>query len=127
MGGWSNDQSLHHFERGYVRKAGNVLIAGAAIFFIETAFEMYVLTAIRGPQMIGFGIAHGGIGFLLLVVISAVFYVCLAVFALIVIIRGILGKVPPEKNNLRLMWIVLSVQVIHTALLLTYDRWSRLL
>lgn len=126
MGGRSYDQSLITV-RAYVKKAGNVLIAGAALFFIETAFEMYVLTALRGPQMIGFGIAHGGRGLLLIVMLSAVFYVCLAVFALVVIIRSLLGKALPPKNYPRIMLIVLGVQLIHTTLLLTYDRWSRLL
>lgn len=110
-----------------MRKVGNILVAGASLFFIETAFEMYVATAIRGPQMIGFGIAHGGTGLLLIVLLSAVIYVCLGVFALSVIIISFLGRAHPTKNYLRMMLIILTIQVIHTSLLLTYEHWSRLL
>jgi len=37
-----------------IKRIGNILFVGSLLFFLETAFEMYVLTILQGPQMIGF-------------------------------------------------------------------------
>lgn len=110
-----------------MKRIGNVLIIGSLLFFLETAFEMYVLTLIQGPQMIGFSIAHIAPVFFILVIISALFYVCLAVFALRIVLLKFFGKTSTEDGYFRLMLIVLIVQFIHTTLLLTYNYWSPLL
>lgn len=110
-----------------MKKLGNILIGGSSFFFLETAFEMYVLTIVRGPQMLGFWMVHTARVFLILVVLSGFSYMCLAAFALFVLASKWFGKVPIEDRHARLMSIVLSIQLIHTSLLLTYDYWSPLL
>lgn len=110
-----------------MRKLGNVLIAGSSLFFFETAFEMYVLTIMHGPQMLGFWMVHIARGFFILVMLSGLIYLCLAVFAFVVVIMNLVGKLGTAKGYARLMLIVLAVQIIHTTLLLTYDYWVAVL
>jgi hypothetical protein len=107
-----------------MKKIGNVLIVGSSPFFLGTALEMYVLTVIRGPQMIGFSMAHIAPGLFILMMLSGLFYLCLATFALVLVVMKLLRWPVTEARYIRLMLIVLSVQIVHTSLLLTYDYWS---
>ena len=110
-----------------MRKLGNILVVGSSLFFIETAFEMYVLTVIHGPQMLGFSMVHIARGFFMLVMLSGLIYLCLGVFAFGVVILNLVGKLGTAKGYARLMLLVLGVHIIHTVLLLTYDYWASVL
>ena len=110
-----------------MKRIGNILIGGSLLFFLETAFEMYVLTMLRGPQMIGFSMAHIARGLLILVLLSGLFYLFLGGFALIIVVAKLFGKLTVEDGYARLMLIVLIIQIIHTSLLMTYDFWSAIL
>jgi hypothetical protein len=107
-----------------VRGIGRVLIAASSLFFLETSFEMYLLTLMNGPQMLFFSLAHIAPFFLLIVALSGVAFVCLAIFAFVVVMENLIGKLESPGNYPRFMLIVLCVQIVHTALLLTYERWA---
>jgi hypothetical protein len=106
-----------------MKKWSNILIAGSSLFFLETAYEMYVLTNMRGPQMLGFSIIHIAPGFALLVFLSALIYLSLAMFAFVILVMRLVGKFSLDNGYAKFMLIVLIVQVIHTSLLLTYNKW----
>src|SRR6266849_6164113 len=103
---------------------GNILVAASSLFFFETAFEMYFLTLTNGHQMLGFSLAHIAPPVLILVFLSEFAFVCLVVFALIVQILKLAGRLQSLGRYSRFMFIVLCVQIIHGVLLLTYDRWA---
>jgi mannose/fructose/N-acetylgalactosamine-specific phosphotransferase system component IIC len=107
-----------------LRIVGNTLIAASSLFFIETAFEMYFLTLLHGQQMIFFSLAHLAPVALVIVFLSGIAFLCLAIFALVVQLIRINGKLNPAIGYARFMLIVLCVQVIHIVLLLTYDAWA---
>jgi TRAP-type C4-dicarboxylate transport system permease small subunit len=105
---------------------GNILIAASSLFFVETGFEMYVLTLLQGQQMLFFSLAHIAPGAIVLVAFSGVAFVCLAVFALVMQMLRFMGKLDSNYGYSKFMLIVLCIQVIHVSLLFTYDRWSAL-
>lgn len=107
-----------------MKTLGNILIAASLVFFIETAFEMYLLTLIHGQQLLFFSLAHVAPGFLLIMALSGIAFVCLAIFALVVVVLNRLGKVDSGGNYPRTMLIILLIQVVHTTLLVTYDYWA---
>ena len=107
-----------------MKSFGNILIAASSIFFIETAFEMYLLTLVQGQQMLFFSLAHGNSLFLLIVVLSGLAFVCLAGFAFGVVVLHVAGRLNIGKRYVRMMLLILLGQIAHTALLLTYDRWA---
>ena len=104
-----------------MKALGTFLIAASLPFFLDTAFEMYLLTLIHGPQMLFFSLAHIAPVFFLVVWLSGVAFACLAAFALGVVVLNLLGVLNAEKGYARMMLVVLLVQVAHAALLLTYD------
>ena len=107
-----------------VKEIGNMLVAASSVFFLQTSFEMYFLTLTRGPQMLFFSMAHGAPIFFLLVLLSGIAFVCLGLWAFGVTVLSLAGKLNISGNYRRLMLIVLIVQVVHSALLLTYERWA---
>jgi len=107
-----------------VKSIGNILIAASSLFFLETAFEMYFLTLTQGQQMLFFSLAHIAPWLLALLAVSGAAFACLAVFTLGVVILNLVGVLNAGKRYARMMLIILLVQVAHTALLLTYDRWA---
>jgi hypothetical protein len=107
-----------------MKTLGNILIAASALFFIETAFEIYLLTLAHGQQMLFFSLAHIAPSVLLIVALSGIAFICLAVFALVVVILNLVGKLDSLGTYPRFMLIVLCVQIVHSVLLLTYDRWA---
>ena len=107
-----------------MKPLGNILIAASSVFFIETAFEMYLLTLVHGQQMLFFSLAHIAPGFLLIVALSGIAFTCLAVFAFVVVVLNLMGRLDSSRNYPRFMLIVLCVQIVHSGLLLTYDRWA---
>ena len=106
-----------------LRIVGNTLIAASSLFFLETAFEMYFLTLLHRQQMLFFSLAHLAPMALVIVFLSGIAFLCLAIFALVVQLIRINGKLNPV-GYARFMLIVLCVQVIHIVLLLTYDAWA---
>lgn len=107
-----------------IKRLGNILLAGSLLFFLETAFEMYVLTMLRGPQMIGFSIAHVKQILLVLVLVSALCYLCLLAFAAVVSTIYLAGRTGVSIGYGRFMIGVFLIQVVHLSLLLSYDSWS---
>lgn len=107
-----------------MKTVGKFLIAASLPFFLDTSFEMYLLTLMHGRQMLFFSLAHVSPGLLLLVWLSGVAFACLAVFALGVVILNLIGALNAEKSYARRMLIILLVQVAHTSLLLTCDLWA---
>jgi len=107
-----------------VKLIGNSLVVASSLFFLETAFEMYFLTPTQGSQMIGFSLAHIAPWLLGLVLISGIAFLALGVFALALQILKLLGRLQPLVRYARFMLLVLCVQIVHGASLVTYDRWS---
>ena len=105
---------------------GNILIAASSLFLVETALEMYVLTLVQGPQMLFFSLAHIAPAALVLVALSGVAFICLALFASVIQVLRLMGRLDSNYSYAKFMRIVLGVQVIHAVMLLTYDRWSAL-
>jgi TRAP-type C4-dicarboxylate transport system permease small subunit len=109
----------------WLKWLGNCLIAISALFFLETSFEMYFLTLTQGPQMLGFSLIHiAPLAVVILVFMSAISFLLLAAFALIVQIVRLAGGLKSASHYSRFLLLVLCVQLIHGLLLLTYDRWS---
>ena len=104
---------------------GNILIAASLPFFLETSFEMYLLTPLHGQQMLFFSVAHiAPLAFLLILGLSGLAFGCLALFALATLILNFAGVINTGKGYARAMLIILSVQAVHTILFLTYDLWA---
>jgi hypothetical protein len=108
----------------WLKWIGNILIIASSLFFVETAFEMYLLTVTQGPQMLFFSLVHIAPALFGLVVLSGVAFLCLAVFAFGVQVMKLAGRLKTSGRYSTFMLIILCVQVIHAALLLTYDRWA---
>jgi hypothetical protein len=87
---------------------------------------MYLLTILQGPQMLFFSLAHITPAALILVALSGVAFICLALFAVVVQVLRLMGKLDSNLGYAKFLLIVLCVQVIHVAMLLTYERWSAL-
>jgi hypothetical protein len=109
-----------------VKILGNILIAASSLFFVETGLEMYVLTLVHGPQMLFFSLAHVAPAALILVALSGVAFICLALFAVVMQVLRLMGKLDSNLGYAKFMLIVLCVQVIHVVMLLMYERWSAL-
>ena len=107
-----------------MQSIGKFLIAASLPFFLDTAFEMYLLTLTQGQQMLFFSLAHIAPILLLIVWLSGIAFACLMVFALGVVILNLAGVLKAEKSYARMMLIILLAQVAHTALFLTYDGWA---
>jgi hypothetical protein len=107
-----------------VRSTGKFLIAASLPFFLGTAFEMYVLTPAQGPQMLFYSLAHTFPPLLLVVWLSGIAFVCLAVFAVSVLVSKMVGVLHADRRYVTMMLLILLVQAAHAALLLTYDRWA---
>ena len=74
--------------------------------------------------MLFFSLAHIAPAALRLVLLSGIAFVCLAVFALVVQVMKLKGRLKSPGRYAAFMLIVLCVQIIHAVLLLTYDRWA---
>jgi hypothetical protein len=85
---------------------------------------MYFLTLTQGQQMLGFSLAHIAPWLLGLVFISAVAFLALAVFAVVLQVLRLMKGLEPLARYASFMLVVLCVQVVHGVLLVTYDRWA---
>ena len=104
-----------------MNRLGNILIATSSIFFVESAFEMYVLTPVHGRQMLFFSLAHGSLSLFLVVALSGVAFVTLAVFAFVAVLSCLTRRPGSGGSYPRMMLVVLPAQLVHTTLLLTYE------
>ena len=107
-----------------VKILGTLLVAASSFFFLETAFEMYFLTVTQGPQMVGFSLAHIAPGILILLFVSGIAFIALAIFALVLQILKVAGRLKSLGRYSTFMLVALCVQIAHGVLLMTYDRWS---
>ena len=113
------------YSQRWLKWLGNTLIALSLLFFLETSFEMYFLTFMQGPQMLGFSLIHIAPPIVLVILfLSAISFLFLAAFALVVQIVRLTGRLKSASHYARFLLVVVCVQVIHGVLLLTYDRWS---
>jgi hypothetical protein len=85
---------------------------------------MYFLTLLQGQQMLGFSLAHIAPAIIGLVLLSGIFFLCLAVFALGVQVMRFAGLLKSSARYARFLLVILCVQIIHAALFLTYDCWA---
>ena len=109
-----------------VKLVGNLLIAASALFFLESAFEMYFLTFTLGhQQMLGFSLVHIAPQWLFTsILISGAAFLVLAMFALALQILRLTGRLRVLDRYSKFMLIVLCVQIVHGLLLITYNRWA---
>ena len=101
-----------------------ILIVASSLFFLETAFEMYLLTPLQGPQMLFFSLAHIAPIALPILFMSGLAFICLMVFASLLQISRLNSWFASAQSYRNSMLIILCVQVIHLSLLITYDHWS---
>lgn len=75
-----------------MKAPGNFLPAAGSVFFIESAFETYLLTPMRGRQMLFFSLAHIAPGFFWVVALPGLAFAALAVFAFVVVLLSLVRK-----------------------------------
>jgi len=98
------------------------LAIGSVPFLIDSAYEAYVLTAMRGPQMLFFVVSHTSLA--LIVWPSALIYAASLVYAAVMLLVVMLrSKAPPGRFKLGL-GLYLAISTLHCGLLSTYDQWS---
>jgi hypothetical protein len=106
----------------------HILFYASLPFFVETAFEMYVLTLIGGPQMLFFSLAHiGGMFLISLLTLSALAFILFFVIGVSLVISKAAGKIQGHNREMARLNILLVLQVVHIALLFTYETWSNAL
>ena len=102
-----------------------VLVALSGWFFLESAFEMYILTPLHGPQMLFFSLAHIAPLLLLpILFVSGLAFICLMVFAAALQVGRFNSGLGEGQRVRNVMLIILCVQAVHIGLLLTYDHWA---
>lgn len=102
-----------------------VLVVASGLFFLESAFEMYILTPLQGPQMLFFSVAHIAPLLLLpILFVSGLAFICLMVFAAALQVGRFKSWLGVAQGYRRVMLIILCVQAIHIILLLAYDHWA---
>ena len=69
-----------------MQSIGKFLIAASLPFFLDTVFEMYLLTLTQGQQMLFFSLAHIAPALLLVVWLSCIAFAWLLVFAFGVVV-----------------------------------------
>jgi hypothetical protein len=96
--------------------------------FLESAYEMYGLTLVRGEQMLFFSITHTGGAFVLALLLFS--WVC---FTALIIYSGSITalrffSVRSCKDTFgRIFTVVFAVTLSHMILLATYGYWAGLL
>jgi hypothetical protein len=109
-------------------RAGYVLLFLASLCVLESLYEMFVLTAMRGPQMLFFSLAHSaGTVLGVLFLLSFVAYILLFIYSAVLFALSLGGKLAAIRSHVRLFTMVAAAQLIHMALLATYDSWSHAL
>lgn len=100
-----------------------LLILGAPFFFCSV-FEILILTAINGPQMLFFSLMHGAYGPLTYIILpSALFYALSLIATILAIIMLAIPKFRPTVTlgkQLYAGW----VYIINGMLLATYNDWA---
>jgi len=103
------------------------LLVLAVPAFLESAFEMYGLTLVRGPQMLFYSIVHSADPFLLtLLFVSWVCFALLTLYSGCIAILRLFSARSCKGSFGRIFTVVFTIALVHTFLLATYDHWSRL-
>jgi len=97
-------------------------IVGAP-FVLESAFELYGLTLVYGPQMLFFSLAHTG-GLLVPVLVASAIGGVLAVAAGVVMLAAATFGPRPASGTIRACVLITIALATHMALLATYDYWA---
>ena len=104
-------------------KLGSILLLLSAPFWFLSGCEMYVLTPLRGPQLLGLSRAHSGHPLVILLLpVSAISFVLLGVYSLILFTFTL--RPMPMTGHERCLARLFIVQAVHGALFLLYDNWS---
>ncbi len=103
------------------KKIYKVLLVLAGPAFAWTSFEMYGLTFGR-PQMLFYSITHAMPALSLVVLLSALFFLALFAYNLLLLIFSYIGKNWGVAKMVAVT--VLVVQLVHFGLLISYDSWA---
>src|ERR1700752_5357012 len=93
-----------------LKTIGNILIAASALFFLESSFEMYFLTLVQGQQMLFLSLAHIAPLALVVIFLSGLAFVALAVFALVIQLLRVTGRLNCSLAFAKLMLVIFGVQ-----------------
>lgn len=103
---------------------GYLLLALALLYFLENLFEVYVLTAMAGPQMVGYVLSHASGTVAQLWLWSMLAYSGFALFSLIATIRFV--HRPAASKHVRFFsWCFLVISA-HGMVTGSYGYWSQL-
>jgi hypothetical protein len=104
---------------------GYGLFGLSAFFIFESAFEMYYLTAVHGPQMIFFSLTHAApLPVVLFFFISSFAFYGYLAYAAIVSIAGMFPRFREHRRFVTLVQISGIVLLAHLIALVTYNTWS---
>jgi hypothetical protein len=106
----------------------NILMVLSLFFFVESAYEMFVLTAMRGPQMLFFSLIHVWPFWLITLFFISWFSFYGSIFCnLVFFIVRRFGKLKKHNRYAKVLFVVLTIQVIYFILAITYEKWSHIL
>lgn len=111
-----------------MKKLGNILVTGSSLFFLETAIEMYILTPLYGKQMLFFSLIHIAPPLMMIVLgLSAMAYIALIIFMFFWLVKSMIKKSRTSHEFTTGSLMILLILIVHTTLLLTYERWAPVL
>jgi len=102
-----------------------LLSLGALPFILESAFELYGLTLVYGPQMLFFSLAHTG-GLLVLILFLSAVCAALALLSGLFLLAAYAGGSAEGAVSRRVVLIAVIALAVHITLLMTYNIWSGL-
>jgi hypothetical protein len=103
------------------------LLILAAPAFLESAFEMYGLTLVRGQQMLFFSIIHTASALVTtLLFLSWICFIGLVLHSGGVAVLRVFSAHRCKDNFGSIFTVVFAITLTHTILLTTYDYWARL-
>ena len=104
----------------WARVCGWLFLIGQTLFISRIVYESTVLTCVRGPQMVGFSMAHGGNSFFLLGLLFLPFGV---LFFLVALVFGVVKKL---RFSLR-EWVLMAALLVSLSFLFVpYRVWEHL-
>jgi len=121
-------------------KLGSILLSLSALFLLRSSYELFVLTPLRGPQMVFFSLLHtwsapAVIAFFLswLAYYALVLYALVALVARLAVSRTVSSRFvqwlggPPGSSWSIAVYVGTSLVLIHLLAMITYENWSRVL
>lgn len=102
-----------------------LLAIASAPFLLESAFEMYVLTLVNGPQNLFFSIAHLWPIAMVIIAISGLSSLCLLTLMLATTLGPAVRSVRGGERFPLARVVVTTLLGVHLVLLATYGVWAR--